>query len=185
LDNNQQGEICIKNTSEFLGYISEPEKSKEAFDGEWFKTGDIGYFDDDGYIYIIERKKELLKYQGFQVTPTELEGIINEIKGVVSSCVVGVFDAVNSNDIIHAFVIPHESSGLTEEFIHEHVNGKVIDQKRLRGGVHFVKTFPLLLTGKVDRRQMKKKIAEMSTVLPNEKIQNAQLTMKNVSTKIH
>jgi 4-coumarate--CoA ligase len=163
LDNNQQGEICTKLQSKFLGYFNEPQKSKEAFDGEWFKTGDIGYFDDEGFMYIADRKKEMLRYQGFQVTPTELEGIINEIKGVVSSCVVGVFDAVNSNDIIHAFVIPHESSELTEEFIHEHVNGKVIDQKRIRGGVHFVKTFQLLLTGKINRGQMKKMAAEMLT----------------------
>jgi 4-coumarate--CoA ligase len=162
LDNYKRGEIYTKRAAQFLGYLDEPEKTAEAFEDGWFKTGDIGYFDDEGFLFFVDRKKEMLRYQGFQVTPTELEGIINEIKGVVSSCVVGVFDAVNSNDIIHAFVIPHESSGLTEEFIHEHVNGKVIDQKRLRGGVHFVKSFPLGLSGKVDKKIMRGKAEEIT-----------------------
>ncbi|KAG5670850.1 hypothetical protein PVAND_001084 [Polypedilum vanderplanki] len=166
--NNQQGEICVKSISKFQGYMNEPEKTKEAFDGEWLKTGDIGYFDDDGYIYIIDRKKDMMKFQGYQVTPSEIETIINEIKGVVSSCVVGVFDSVNSNDIIHAFVIIEESSDLTENIVLNYVNSKVIDPKKIRGGVHFVKSFATGLTGKICRIQMRKQAAELINI--NEKV---------------
>ncbi|KAG5669212.1 hypothetical protein PVAND_017105 [Polypedilum vanderplanki] len=162
LDNFQQGEICVKREVKFAGYFDDLEKTKEAFDGEWFKTGDIGYFDDEGFFYFIDRKKELLKYHNFQVTPSELEAIINEIDGVMSSCVVGVLKENSGNDIIHAFVIVDESSGLTENFILNYVNSKVIEQKKLRGGVHFIGTFPLGKTGKIDKKFLKMKAEEIN-----------------------
>jgi acyl-CoA synthetase (AMP-forming)/AMP-acid ligase II len=163
LNNGQKGEICSKNPSTFHGYLNEPEKSDEVFDGEWFKSGDIGYFDDDGYLYIVDRMKEVMKNGGFKVMPSELEMIIDSIDGVVSSCVVGVLESSTSNDIIHAFVIVDGSKGLTEDFILKFVNDRVMDQKRLRGGVHFVLTFPLGLTGKVDRLKMRKMAQENYT----------------------
>ncbi|KAG5669217.1 hypothetical protein PVAND_017109 [Polypedilum vanderplanki] len=155
LDSNQQGEICIKKCVPFLGYLDEPEQTKEAYDGEWFKTGDIGYFDDEGFFYIIDRKKEILIYQGFLTTPSELETIINKIDGVMSSCVVGVHQESIASDIIHAFVIVDESKNLTEFQIENFVNSKVIDEKKLRGGVHFIKDFPLTASGKVSRKELK------------------------------
>ncbi|KAG5670852.1 hypothetical protein PVAND_001086 [Polypedilum vanderplanki] len=158
LENNQNGEIYIKVPIHFLNYFEEPEKTREAFNGDWFKTGDIGHFDDEGFLYITDRKKDLMKFQGYQVTPSEIETIINELKGVVSSCVVGVFDSVNSNDIIHAFVIVEDTKNITEDQIKIYVNERVIDQKKIRGDVHFVKSFPLGITGKVDR----KKVREMA-----------------------
>ncbi|CAG9806621.1 unnamed protein product [Chironomus riparius] len=121
---NEKGEICSRLSIQFSGYFDEPEKTQEAFEGDWFKTGDIGYFDDDGYLYIVDRKKELLKYNNYQVTPSEIEAVINEIKGIVNSSVVGVYDANEGNDIIHAFVIVDESSNLAENVILEQVNGK-------------------------------------------------------------
>lgn len=164
MNNLEKGEIYINVDIQFNGYFEEPEKTRETFNGEWFKTGDIGHFDDEGFLYVTDRKKELLRYQGFQVMPSEIEAIINEIKGVMSSCVVGVFDPVNSNDIIHAFVIAEHASDVTENYIIDYVNERVIDQKRIRGGVHFVKSFSLGLTGKVDRKVMmaraEEKIAE-------------------------
>jgi 4-coumarate--CoA ligase len=180
LENNERGEICAKSASKFLGYINEPEKTSEAYDGDWFKTGDIGYFDEDGYIYIVDRKKELLKFMNYQVTPSELETIINSIDGVVSSCVVGVAEENTGNDIIYAFVIPQESRKLTEEVVLNYVNDRVIDQKRLRGGVYFVENLPVGLTGKVDRNKMKKMAAEIS-LAANEKAEKIDVN----SLKVH
>ncbi|KAG5670851.1 hypothetical protein PVAND_001085 [Polypedilum vanderplanki] len=159
LDNNQQGEICGKISTKFLDYVGDHKTYLESFDGDWFKTGDIGYFDDDGYLHVIDRKKELLKFNNYQVTPSELEAIVNEIDGIISSCVVGVLNKSSGNDIIHAFVIVDETKNLTETQIENFVNSKVIDAKKLRGGVHFVKSFELGLTGKVSRMKMRK-IAE-------------------------
>jgi len=155
LEPNESGEIYSKIPVHFSGYIAHPEKTAEAFDGDWFKTGDIGYFDDEQFLFVTGRTKELLKFNGFQVTPSEIEAIIDEIEGITSSCVAGVPESNSGNDIIHAFVILKESNSLSEEFIIKYVNDKVIDPKRIRGGVHIVDSFPLGATGKVDRKKIK------------------------------
>ncbi|KAL7025586.1 hypothetical protein ACKWTF_013549 [Chironomus riparius] len=157
------GEIYCKIPFQFTEYFNEPQKTAEAFEDQWFKTGDVGYFDDDGYVFIVDRKKEMLKYNGYQITSTEIECIINKINGVSTSCVVGVPELNTGSDIIHAFVIIEKEASLDENFILNHVNDKVIDPKRIRGGVHIVNAFPLGMTGKVDRikvRNMAKKICK-------------------------
>jgi 4-coumarate--CoA ligase len=160
LDNNEKGELCVRRDLSFLGYYGDPEKSRAAYDGEWFRTNDIGYFDEEGFFYFIDRNKELLKYENYQITPSELESVINGIEGVVSSCIVGVLKENTGNDIIHAFVIVDESKGLTEDIVLNYVNERVMEPKRLRGGVHFVKTFPVGFSGKVNKRKLKD-MAEM------------------------
>lgn len=152
---NESGQIYSKIPVHFSGYYGNPEKTAEAFDCDWFKTGDIGYFDDEQFLFVTGRTKELLKYKGFQVTPSEIEEILNEIQGVQSSCVVGVPQPHTGNDIIHAYVILEESKCLSEEFILKYVDDKVIDPKKIRGGVHIVDEFPLGVTGKVDRKKIK------------------------------
>jgi acyl-coenzyme A synthetase/AMP-(fatty) acid ligase len=140
--------------------LNDEKSTKEALVDNWFHMGDIGYIDNDGFLYVSDRKKELLKFNNYQVTPSELEEIImNEIDGVISSCIVGVLDENSGNDIIHAFVIIDDASSLTEDYVLEYVNNKVIDPKKIRGGVHFRKEFPLLASGKVNRIELKK-IAE-------------------------
>ena len=110
---------------------------------------------------MVDRKKEMLKYKGYQITSSEIEAIINEVKGVTSSCVVGVPDSDTGNDIIHAFVILEEHSEVTSDFILNYVNSKVIDVKRIRGGVHIVDSFPLGTTGKVDRKKVQEMVAKL------------------------
>ncbi|KAG5669208.1 hypothetical protein PVAND_017101 [Polypedilum vanderplanki] len=161
LDYNQQGEICIKRSVPFLGYLDEPEKTKEAYDGEWFKTGDIGYFDDEDFFYIIDRKKEILIYQGFLTTPSELEAIINEIDGVMSSCVVGVHQESIASDIIYVFVIVDKTKNLTVAQIENFFNLKVKKQRQLQGGVHFLENFPLTASEKVNRMKIKEMAKEL------------------------
>ena len=96
------------------------------------------------------------------LAPIELETIINEIDGVIQSCVVGVFDENLFYDVIYAFVIKDvEDVNLTEEFVMNYVNGKVIDAKRITGGVYFVEKFPLTPSGKVLNRELKKIAADM------------------------
>lgn len=91
-----------------------------------------------------------------QVYPSELESIINEVDGVVTSCVVGVLDEKTGNDLIFGFVVKDSSNQqLTEAEILNHVNGKVIDAKKLRGGIHFVKSFPMTPSGKIKRISMR------------------------------
>jgi len=160
---NQTGEICILSDIPFIGYYADPDKTNEAkIQDQYFRTGDLGYFDDDCFLYIVGRKKEMLKYNNFQVQPAELEEIIESIEGVETSCVVGVLNEKTGNDIIFAFVkkiVSQNYGDVSEQKILEFVNSKVIDAKKLRGGVHFVDSFPQTPSGKIIKNDVKK-IAE-------------------------
>lgn len=154
---NEEGEICYKTPVTFSGYFGDPEKSKESVKNDWVYSGDIGYFDDEGFLFIIDRKKDMLKFNNFQVYPSELESIINEIDGVISSCVVGVLEEDKGNDLVYAFVIKDPlKCQLNENEIVTYVNSKVIHAKHLRGGVHFVDNLPMTPSGKIQSRNVRK-----------------------------
>jgi acyl-CoA synthetase (AMP-forming)/AMP-acid ligase II len=142
-----------------LQYFDEPEKTHEATYDDWFHSGDMGYFDEDEFLFISGRKKEILKYNNFQVSPLDIEEIIESLEDVEQSCVVGVLNEKTGNDLIVAFVKKKLNSNLTEDEILSFVDSKLIDAKRLRGGVHFVDSFPLTPSAKIKKMEMKK-IAE-------------------------
>jgi acyl-coenzyme A synthetase/AMP-(fatty) acid ligase len=156
---NEVGDIYCKTLVPCSGYHGDSNLFSESFDNSGFmKIGDAGYFDDCGRIYVIDRIKHMIKSVGsHKVTPIEIQSIINEIDGVIQSCVVGVFDEEVFYDKIHAFVIKDQArDDLTEDFIVNYVNCKVIEQKKISGGVHFVDKFPTTPTGKVLNRELKK-----------------------------
>jgi len=162
---NEVGDIYCKTPVAFTGYHGESGIFSECFDTSGFvKTGDVGYFDASGRIYVTDRIKHMIKSIGsYKVTPIEIESIINEINGIIQSCVVGVFDEEVFYDKIHAFVIKDQArDDLTEDFIANFVNEKVIEQKRITGGVHFVDKFPMTPTGKILKRELKKMAGEMT-----------------------
>lgn len=141
----------------------DPKKTKEAAPDGWFHTGDIAYFDNDGKLHYVDRKVEIMNYEGYYIIPHEMEAIINEIHGVISSSVVGYLEKDTINYIVHAFVVVDENAGLNEKQIEDYVNSRVIEQRKLRGGVHILKSFPLGRTGKIDKnklREMALKCAE-------------------------
>jgi 4-coumarate--CoA ligase len=154
---NQQGEICAKVSVNFSGYIDDAEKTEAAFRDGWYLTGDIGYLDEHGHVYIVDRKKDMLKYNNYQVYPADIESLINQIEGVYDSCVVGVLDKNKGNDMIYAFVQRYQSQcEVTAERIMKYVHNQVIDAKKLRGGVHFIEKLPTTPSGKVQRNEVKK-----------------------------
>ncbi|CRK87334.1 CLUMA_CG001136, isoform A [Clunio marinus] len=153
---NIKGEICVKPKELFLGYLHEPEMTKQGIKDGWIHSGDIGYFDEDGFLYVVDRIKDMLKFNSFQVYPSELETIVNEIDGVIASCVVGVYEEHKGNDLIFAFIIKDPSNHeITEETVMSYVHGKVMHAKKLRGGVHFIDKFPTTPSGKIKRVEVK------------------------------
>lgn len=141
----------------------DPKKTKEAAPDGWFHTGDIAYFNDEGVLHYIDRKVEIMNYEGYYIIPHEMEAIINEVDGVISSSVVGYLQKDTINYIVHAFVVVDETKRIDEKQIMDHVHSKVIEQRQLRGGVHILKSFPLGRTGKIDKnklREMALKCAE-------------------------
>ncbi|XP_070502886.1 luciferin 4-monooxygenase-like [Chironomus tepperi] len=144
----------IPNGKLFILYGS-TEENFLSFNNSDGNFGSSGFAATNVQLKVVDRKKELLKYKNYQVTPSEIEAIINEIPGITTSCVVGVPEPNTGNDIIHAFVIADKEASLDDNFILNYVNSKVIDPKRIRGGVHIVDAFPLGLTGKVDRKKVR------------------------------
>src|SRR4029077_13700674 len=90
---NQEGELCVRGPQIMKGYLKRPEATAQTIDGDgWLHTGDIGYADDDDHFFIVDRKKELIKYKGFQVAPAELEAILLTHPAVADAAVIPIPD---------------------------------------------------------------------------------------------
>ncbi|XP_062552732.1 probable 4-coumarate--CoA ligase 3 [Armigeres subalbatus] len=157
LEMNQVGELVVKSVGiPFLGYYKNEEASQEALDKEgWFRTGDIGYFDEEGYLYLVDRKKDILKYMGNQVSPSEVEAVIQQIDGVEMVCVTGVPNKTGTSDLVTAVVIKHPNSTLTADEVVKEVANHLSEPKHLRGGVLFVEQLPMTSNGKIMRRKVR------------------------------
>lgn len=154
---NQTGEICLRVQIPFLGYFGDPELTEKSYIGEYYKTGDVGYFDEDCFLYLTGRKIEMIRRNGTLVSPTEIEDLINLLEGVARSCVVGVSDGKTRNETIFAFVQKNMNvvNFINEEEIIDHVNSKVKDSNLNIGRVHFIEAILLTPFGKVRRVEMK------------------------------
>jgi acyl-CoA synthetase (AMP-forming)/AMP-acid ligase II len=138
------------------GYLNNEEATKHTVDKDgWLHTGDIAYMDEEGYFFVVDRLKELIKYKGFQVPPAELEGLLLEHEGIADAAVIPVPDTV-ADELPKAFVVRkpgHEA--LTEEEVKEFIKAKVVHYKQLRGGVEFVDIIPKSASGKILRRVLR------------------------------
>ncbi len=148
-----EGELCIRGPQVMQGYINQPEKTKESFtpDGEWLLTGDLAKYDSDGYFYILDRLKELIKYKGFQVAPAELEDVLMTHNDIIDATVIPVEDD-EAGEIPRAYVVKAENSNMSEREVQEYVASKVAPHKKLRGGVVFAESIPKTASGKILRR---------------------------------
>ena len=136
------------------GYYKNEEATAETISQDlWLHTGDIGVMDDEGYVWILDRKKELIKYKGFQVPPAELEGLLIEHPDVADAAVIGLPD-LESGEIPKAFVVKTTSSKVTESELREYIAEKVATFKQIRA-VEFVETIPKNPSGKILRRLLK------------------------------
>ncbi|PYI01997.1 acetyl-CoA synthetase-like protein [Aspergillus sclerotiicarbonarius CBS 121057] len=152
-------ELWVKGPNVFLGYLNNPQANAESFDDGYYKTGDVGYADDQGHFYLTDRLKELIKYNGFQVAPAELEAIALGHPAVADVAVTGVPSGQAGTELPQAYVVlakGHAADAKTADAIVEFVGDKVIGYKKLRGGVHFVPSIPRNPSGKILRRELKR-----------------------------
>ncbi|RLN91006.1 hypothetical protein BBJ28_00009773 [Nothophytophthora sp. Chile5] len=152
---NRRGELLIRCPAMMKGYFNNPEASRDAFTDDGFlRTGDVGYIDDDGFVFIIDRVKELIKYKGHQVAPAELEDILNSHPLVADSCCVRGFDWATCEEIPKAFVVLQGGGEeLTSDALMAFVASKVAGYKRVRE-VEFIDVIPKSLSGKILRREL-------------------------------
>lgn len=157
----RDGEICFDSKYKFLGYYGNAEATQEMFDDDGFvMSGDIGHFDDDGYLYLVDRKKDILKYKNRQISPSEIESVIMKHDGVKMVSVVGVPD-IECTDLPAAVIIKSEQSTVTSSEISQMVQSKLNDAKQLRGGIYFMDSLPMTPSGKVIRRKVKEIVIEL------------------------
>jgi len=146
---NEQGEIWIKGPFVMKGYLNNSEATAATVDSEgWFHSGDIGYVDDDGYFYIVDRLKELIKYKAYQVAPAELEAILVTHPAIVDAAVIPSPDE-EAGEIPKAFVVLKED--ITPEAIMEWVAGQVAFHKKIRK-LEIIDEIPKSASGKILRR---------------------------------
>ena len=146
----ETGELVVKGPQVMKGYWKMSEESAAVLRDGWLYTGDIGKMDEDGYFYITDRKKDLIKYKGYSVYPREIEDVFYEHPAVKLCVVVGKPDPV-AGEIPKAFVVLKDGATATEEEIKKFVNEKVAPYKAIRE-LEFRRELPMTLVGKVLRR---------------------------------
>ena len=145
------GELLVRGPQVMKGYYKNPEATAETItDDGWLHTGDIVRMDPDGYVWVLDRKKELIKYKGFQVPPAELEGLLLEHPGVGDVAVIGKPD-VESGEVPKAFVVRRAGAEVSGDELMGFVADKVATFKQVRE-VEFIDAIPKNASGKILRR---------------------------------
>jgi len=147
LPDNDTGEICVRGGNVMLGYWKQPEETAKAMRNGWLLTGDVGHRDKDGYLFITDRKKDMLLVNGINVYPREIEEIIYQFPGVKEAAVIGQPDPRKGEQPV-AFVAPNDGVALDEKALLQFIRGKLADYKVPRR-VTFLSTLPRNATGKI------------------------------------
>jgi acyl-CoA synthetase (AMP-forming)/AMP-acid ligase II len=143
------GEVCIRGPQVMLGYLNNPEATARSIDGDgWLHTGDIGVVDDEGYLTIVDRLKELIKVKGYQVAPAEVEALLLKHPQIADAAVIPVADE-ECGEVPKAVVVSR--GNLTADEVIAFVHAQVAHYKRIHH-VEFVDTIPKSASGKILRR---------------------------------
>lgn len=149
----EDGEVVLRGPQIMLGYWNAPEETARALRDGWLYSGDIGHIDADGYLYIVDRKKEMIKYKAFSIAPAELEGLLLEHPAILDAAVIGVPDD-EAGEAPKGFVVRRPAHTITEEELIAFVNSKLAGYKKLHY-VEFIDAIPKVPSGKILRRELK------------------------------
>ncbi|KAJ2401311.1 hypothetical protein GGI23_001478 [Coemansia sp. RSA 2559] len=174
IDPTESGELCFKGPNVMPGYLNNQAATEDIFDSDGFlHTGDIGHIDAAGFFYITDRKKEIIKYKGFQVSPSELESILAEHPDIEDAAVMSVYDDNQATEIPRAYFVLAKQAlddsrsgdsgympGVAEDMaraqaIVEWLHERVARYKRLRGGFVLIDTIPRSPAGKIIRNSLR------------------------------
>ena len=147
LPDGEVGELCVRGGNVMLGYWNQPEATAQALRQGWLLTGDLGFRDRDGYLFITDRKKDMLLVNGINVYPREIEEVLYRFPGVREAAVIGQPDARRGEQPV-AFVVADEGTVLEERALQQFVRSKLADYKVPRQ-IHVRSSLPRNATGKV------------------------------------
>jgi acyl-CoA synthetase (AMP-forming)/AMP-acid ligase II len=169
---NQTGEVVLRGPNVSYGYLENADANRESFQNGWFHTGDLGYLDNDGYVFLVGRKKELINRAGEKIAPREIEEILYRMPEIESAAVVGVPDCLYGEEVACFLVLRPELS-LTEERVAAHCSKNLAGFKVPRK-VFFVEELPKGPNGKIQRRRLLEMYAPLIQLntrrLPHEEV---------------
>jgi acyl-CoA synthetase (AMP-forming)/AMP-acid ligase II len=150
----ERGEVCLRGPNIMMGYLGNPEATAEALRGGWLHTGDVGYVDEDGYYFLVDRKKDMIIRGGENVYPREIEDVLLEHAGVQAAAVVGRLDEVRGEEV-HAVLVLAEGVDLAE--VEEHCRERLAPFK-VPSSWDVVEDLPKTATGKIDKKVLRERL---------------------------
>lgn len=161
------GEIMVKGKMVMKGYYNLPEEMQEFLPDGWLRTGDIGYQDEEGYLYITDRKKDIIIKGGFNISPAEIEGLLALHPKVKEVAVVGEKEKGGREEAIKAFIITSDGEEITAPEIIEYCRMKLAPYK-VPDEVVFKESLPKSATGKILRKELRQGYKDMKVIEKNE-----------------
>jgi acyl-CoA synthetase (AMP-forming)/AMP-acid ligase II len=149
----ETGEVVVQGPQVMKGYWRRPEETAECLSEDgWLRTGDVARLDEDGYLYVVERKKEMIKYKGYQVAPAELEAVLHEHPAVLDAAVIPKLH-MEGGEIPKAIIVLREGYQASPEELMTFVAEKVAPYKKIRE-VEYMPDIPKTASGKILRREL-------------------------------
>jgi len=153
LEQGKEGEICIKGPQVMKGYYKKPEETAATIKDGWFYIGDIGFLDEDGYLTISDRKKDLIVASGFNIYPQEIDDILFSHPKILEACAIGIPDEYRG-ETVKAYVVVKPGELLTEEEVIQYLKDKLAAYK-IPKAIEFIDELPKSAIGKILRRELR------------------------------
>jgi len=147
------GEVCLRSPYVMTGYWEDEEAARKRFHGDWLRTGDVGYLDEESFLYLVDRRKDMIITGGMNVYSIEVEQVLTQHESVASAAVVGVPDA-DWGEAVHALVVPSGSGPPDEALLREHCRQALAGYKRPKS-YELVDALPLTVYGKADKKAIR------------------------------
>ncbi|XP_049865920.1 luciferin 4-monooxygenase [Pectinophora gossypiella] len=163
---HESGELWIKGDAFFKGYLNNPEETDKLLTNDgWLKTGDIFYRDENNYYFFVERKRLLIKYTGFWISPLQLEDVIKKHPGVEEVCVVGIPNK-ETNQTPVAVIVRKKDHNVQPQQIFDLVKSEMPEIKQIHGGLFFVDALPETPSGKAHRAKIRDMAVTAEKIFP-------------------
>jgi len=153
LDLGQEGEIAIKGPQILMGYYKKPEETANVMNGEWYLSGDIGKFDEDGYLSVVDRKKDMIIAGGYNIYPVELDDVLMGHPKILEACTIGLPHEYRG-ETVKAFIVVKEGQELTEDEVITYCKENLAAYK-VPKIFEFIDELPKSAVGKILRRKLK------------------------------
>lgn len=158
----REGEMCMRGPTIFKGYYKNQKATESCLTSDgWFRTGDIGYQDKEGNLFITDRLKDLIKFKGYQIAPAEIESILHGHPDVDDVAIISTFSDHVASEVPLAYVvlkIPHKATAKTARDLIEYASERTAPYKRLTGGIIWIDQIPKSPSGKILKRVLKERV---------------------------